>query len=103
MKVEHEEEDTRGRFVVRFGDDDAELVYTRLGPHLIDVQHTYVPESARGHGVAEELAKAAFAYARERGDRVVPTCPFVRQWLQSHPDEAKLVDAPYAVSLERRP
>ena len=103
MKVEHEEQDTRGRFVVRFGDDDAELVYTRLGPKVIDIQHTYVPEGARGQGVAEELAKAAFAYARDGGDRVVVTCPFVRQWLHSHPDEAKLVDAPPAASLERRP
>jgi len=103
MKVEHEQQDMHGgRFVVRFGDDEAELVYTRVGPKLIDMQHTYVPESARGHGVAEELAKAAFAYAREQGYRVVPTCPFVREWLRSHPDEAKLVDAPYAASVEQR-
>ena len=101
MKVEHEERSTGGRFVVRFGDDEAELVYTRPRPNVIDIQHTHVPESARGHGVAEELAKAAFAYAREHGTRVVPTCPFVRRWLHSHPDEAKLVDAPRAASLER--
>jgi predicted GNAT family acetyltransferase len=101
VKVEHDEEGSR--FVVRMDGEEAELAYTRVGPRLIDLQHTYVPASARGHGVAEELATAAFAYARQHGYRVVPTCPFVRRWLAHHPDEAKLVDPPYAKFLEDRP
>ena len=82
MTVEHDEKE--GRFFVRVDGDEAELMYTRIGPHLIDVQHTYVPESARGHGVAEVLAEAAFEYAREHGDRVVPSWSFVRNSLQHH-------------------
>jgi predicted GNAT family acetyltransferase len=101
MKVEHDERESR--FFVHFDDADAELRYARVGPRLIDLQHTYVPESARGHGVAEALAEAAFAYAREHGDRVVPTCPFVRSWLRHHPEAAALVDAPYATMPEDRP
>ena len=101
MQVEHEEK--HHRFVVRIDGEEAELTYLRVGPKLIDIQHTYVPEGERGHGVAEALATAAFRFARERGYRVVPTCPFVRRWLGSHPDEAKLVDAPYAKFLEDRP
>ena len=104
MKVEHDE--SGSRFVVRVegeGEgDEATLAYSRIGPKLIDLQHTYVPESARGHGVAEALALAAFAYAREQGLRVVPTCPFVRRWLRGHPEELKLVDAPFAKALEQR-
>ena len=84
-------------------DEEAELIYTRVGPKLIDLQHTYVPDGARGHGVADALAKAAFDFARERGFRVVPTCPFVRRWLATHPEELKLVDPPYAKALEQRP
>ena len=100
MKVEHDE---RGnRFFVHFDDEDAELAYSRVGPRVIDLQHTYVPGSARGHGVADALAEAAFAYARENGYRVVPSCPFVRSWLRHHPDEATLVDPPYAKTLEGR-
>ena len=100
MKVEHDE--TGSRFVVHLDGDDAELDYTIVGPKLIDLQHTYVPASARGKGVAEALAEAAFEYARDRGYRVVPTCPFVRIWLRRHPEQAKLVDPPYAEYLERR-
>ena len=101
MKVEHDE--AGSRFFVRVDDDEAELTYTRVGPKLIDLQHTYVPASARGHGLAEALATAAFDHARERGYRVVPTCPFVRRWLTHHRELATLVDAPYAKFLEDRP
>jgi len=101
VKVEHDE--AASRFFVRVDGDEAELAYTRVGPRLIDLQHTYVPESARGHGLAEAMAEAAFDYAKERGLRVVPTCPFVRRWLASHPERAKLVDAPYAKFLDDRP
>ena len=98
MQVEHVEDENR--FVVRLDDEEAELAYVWAGPKVIDIQHTYVPDDERGHGVAEALATAAFDFARERGYRVVPTCPFVRRWLETHPDEAKLVDAPYAKRLE---
>ena len=99
MNVEHEP--AENRFVVRFDDDEAELAYSLVDARIMDIQHTYVPDSARGHGVAEALAKAAFAYARERKLRVVPTCPFVRKWLSAHPDEASLVDSRYAVRNDR--
>ena len=100
MQVEHLERESR--FVVRMDDEDAELTYQQVGARLIEVQHTYVPKSERGHGVAEALAEAAFQFARERGYRVVPSCPFVRRWLATHPEEAKLVDPPYAKFLEDR-
>lgn len=101
MKVEHNERESR--FVVHFDDGDAELVYSHIGPQLIDLQHTYVPRSARGQGVAEALAEAAFAYAREQGYRVVPSCPFVRSWLRHHPEEAALVDERSVSMLDERP
>jgi predicted GNAT family acetyltransferase len=97
VTVEHDR--TERRFFIRFDDGDAELVYTEPAPKVIDIQHTYVPDSARGHHVGDTLAEAAFEFARERGLRVVPTCPFVRRWLAGHPDLLKLVDPRYATHL----
>lgn len=93
MTVEHDE--AKHRFFVRFGDEDAELVYARPAPGVLDLQHTFVPERARGQGVAEALAVAAFRFARDEGDRVIPSCPFIRSWLPGHPEEAKLVVSGY--------
>jgi predicted GNAT family acetyltransferase len=103
MNVEHDEKAARFTVRVEGDDENAELTYLRVGPKLIDIQHTYVPAGGRGHGVAEALATAAFDYARDRGFRVVPTCPFVRKWLRLHPELLALVDPPYVKSLEQRP
>ena len=99
MNVEHDE--AEHRFVIRFPEEDATLEYNLPGPKLIDLVHTYVPESARGHGAAEALALAAFDYARERKLRVVPSCPFIKTWLTGHPELLGQVDPPYAKAIER--
>jgi hypothetical protein len=53
-----------------------------------------VPEAAAGQGIGGKLANAAFAWARQNGVKLVPTCPFVRKWLERHPDEQDLVSVP---------
>jgi predicted GNAT family acetyltransferase len=97
MTIEHDEKERR--FFVRFDGGDAELVYTEPGPRLMDIQHTFVPERARGHHVADALAEAAFQFAGEHGLRVVPTCPFVRGWLAGHPEHLRIVDPRYATRV----
>jgi predicted GNAT family acetyltransferase len=44
-----------------------------------------VPPASRGRGLGEALVKAALEAARQEGVRVVPVCPFVRAYLQRHP------------------
>ena len=44
---------------------------------VMDMVHTYVPRSKRGQGLAARLCDAAFAHARGRGMRVVPTCSYI--------------------------
>lgn len=44
---------------------------------VMDIQHTYVPGSMRGLGVAGLLCKAAFAHARNHNLLVLPTCSYV--------------------------
>lgn len=67
------------------------LAYEPVGDGVLDLQHTIVPEAAQGQGVGGQLAGAAFAYAREHGLRVIPTCPFVAEWLREHPEMSNLV------------
>jgi len=85
MTVQHDPD--RERFFVTLPDGDAELYYRTFGADVLDLRHTEVPPSARGKGVGDELVRAALAYARHHELRVVVTCPFVRRWLQKHPEE----------------
>ena len=73
--------------MVTLADGDAELLYGMFGDDVIDLQHTEVPASGKGQGVGHALVRAALAYARERGLRVMATCPYVQAWLRRHPEE----------------
>jgi uncharacterized protein len=85
MTVQQDTE--RSRFVVALPDGEAQLVYALSGDTAIDLQHTEVPPSDQGHGVADELVRAALSYAREHELRVIATCPYVQVWLRRHPEE----------------
>lgn len=48
--------------------------------------HTVVDEAYAGRGLGSRLAKGALDDALARGLRIVPRCPFIRAWLERHPD-----------------
>jgi predicted GNAT family acetyltransferase len=83
--VRHDPEGSR--FVVDLPDGEAELVYGDFTEGVLDLQHTEVPSAGRGRGVGDALVRAALGYARERGARVMATCPYVQAWLRRHPGE----------------
>ncbi len=89
--VVHDAKDKQ--FDVTVGGETATLKY-ELGPGVIDLQHTSVPDTMRGKGVANALSRAALEYARQSKLKVIPTCPFVRTYLQRHPQYADLVLKP---------
>lgn len=53
--------------------------------------HTEVDPAFSGRGVGSLLARHALDDARERGLRVVPTCPFVAGYIERHPEYRDLV------------
>ncbi|MGH9346220.1 MAG: GNAT family N-acetyltransferase [Vicinamibacterales bacterium] len=54
----------------------------------INLVHTAVPPELGGRGVGAALAKAALDHARRSRLQVVATCPFVRKYLEKHPEHA---------------
>lgn len=80
-RIDHE----AGRFVARVGDAEAYLVYER-GEGVLDVIHTYTPPALRGRDLAAALTRAALAYARAEGLRVVPTCSYTQWFLARYPE-----------------
>lgn len=55
--------------------------------------HTEVFERFEGRGVGGALARAALDDVRAAGRSLVPQCPFIRGYIDKHPDDADLVDA----------
>lgn len=93
LRVEHEP--PARRFVIRLPDGEAELAYSAPGGNVLDLNHTFVPADARRRGVADALVRGAIAHARGHGMRIVPTCPYVRAWMERHPHEHDIVATDY--------
>lgn len=89
MDVSHDQ--AHSRFVVSLDGHTAELQYERLPDGVLDLVHTGVPKPLEGRRIGDALAVAAFDYARSNGLRVVLTCPFLRRWIVSHPEQRDIV------------
>jgi uncharacterized protein len=67
-------------------------VYVLQGTDSIIFTHTEVDERFEGKGVGSALARFALDDVRRTGERrVVPRCPFIKGWIDKHPDYADLV------------
>ena len=77
------------------GESEAILAYTEVN-QTWEVHTVIVPEEFRGQGLAEQLALAAFAKARELGVKIMPACSYVAErFLPKHPELASLVTHEY--------
>jgi predicted GNAT family acetyltransferase len=80
MHIQHEEkEDGKGSFFV-MGDDSpiAEMTYTTANKNLMIIQHTEVDDILKGKHAGHQLINAAVSYARQKGLKIFPLCPFVK-------------------------
>ena len=65
--------------------------FTMQGDRII-FTHTEVDDRFEGQGVGSQLARHALDDVRSRGSlQVVPRCPFIRSWIEKHPEYADLV------------
>lgn len=78
-KVEREE----GRFYMKTGHGEAELLY-RIDGSTMEVFHTFTPPEDRGKGVAEKLAYAALDFAKSKGLKIKPECTYMQFFFYKH-------------------
>jgi hypothetical protein len=90
MKLNIVNNTLKHRFETEIGAKTAFLNY-RLVSGVITFTHTEVPSSLNGRGIGTALAKAALDYSVENKLRVVPQCPFVADYVQTHPQYQSIV------------
>jgi predicted GNAT family acetyltransferase len=83
----------RQQFQLLLGNDLAFLEY-RLHDGAIVLMHTEVPETLGGKGIGTALAAASFDYAVKNQLKVKVYCPFVKKYLDRHPELAPIVINP---------
>lgn len=81
----------KSRFEADLGDGSLAITEYRLGVGTIVFTHTQVPSAHEGQGIGTALIRSALNFARERGLKVVPICPFFAAYLEKHPEERDLL------------
>lgn len=69
---------------------EAEVNYHYDGDILV-INHTGVPRPIEGRGIAGELVRAVFEFARGAGIQVRPACSYAAMWVHKHTQYADLV------------
>lgn len=87
------------RFEMVVNGQIAHLDYEVAGDRIRFV-HIEVPPELRHHNLAEELARTGLEYARREHLRVVPICPFVREFLARHAEYLPLVEEHWRTRLQ---
>lgn len=52
----------------------------------IELYSTYTPPQLRGNRLAEKVVRFALDYAKEKNLKVIPSCWYVRRFLERYPD-----------------
>jgi uncharacterized protein len=79
------------RFELRVGDRVAGFAAYRAGASEHVFTHTEIAPAYEGKGLGSVLVRGALDQVRARGRGVLPVCPFVRGFVERHPDYQDLV------------
>lgn len=87
------------RFEIDLGDGSIALAEYRLRPGVILFTHTEVPPAHEGQGIGSALIRFGLRWARQRGLKVVPICPFFADYIKRHAEEQDLLAPSYRSKL----
>lgn len=91
--VSIQEENTKGAFVAL--DDNNQtagnMTFSKAGTDKIIIDHTDVEEAYAGQGVGKVMFEAAIAYAKEKGLKIMPLCPFANSMFKKNPQYSDLL------------
>lgn len=87
MEVLQEDNGIKGKFYIPYnGKEEAEMTYTWAGTDRIIIDHTQVNEVLKGTHAGKQMVMKAVAFAREKGIKIIPLCPFANSVFKKIPE-----------------
>lgn len=87
MELKHKDNGEKGAFLIRDeGHRAAEMTYVWMNDDVFIIDHTEVALRYEGQGLGKQLVAGAVEFARERGIKILPLCPFARAIFDKTPD-----------------
>lgn len=79
MEIQQFNRETKGFFkATEDGVEAGRMTYSWAGTDRFIIDHTEVNPSFVGKSVGKKMVLAAVAFAREKGVKIVPLCPFAK-------------------------
>jgi predicted GNAT family acetyltransferase len=91
VSVRHAPE--RCRYEILVDDDVVGFAVYHLENGRAAIPHTEVDPAHGGQGLGTQLVRGVLESARERGEQVLPYCPFVSAYIRRHQEFVPLVPA----------
>ncbi len=86
----------RNRFELEIENQIAFIEFDKIEPNILDFVHTEVPEELSGKGIGSKLAKSALQYCKDNNLKVIPSCPFIKTYIEKHSEWQPLLAKPRA-------
>ena len=84
MELEVQHDEGARKYYALIDGRESVLEYSEAREGTLNFFHTYVPPELRGRGIADEIVRHALDDAERRGMKVIPSCWFVRVYIQRH-------------------
>ena len=84
--------DKKGLFYIDIqGKHEAIMTFVFAGDDKIIIDHTEVNPGNEGKGLGKKLVAKAVEYAREKGIKIIPLCPFAKKVFDKTPEYKELL------------
>ena len=91
-EIKLEDSGSKGRYFLRSPQGAvAEMTFSKVGEHMIIIDHTDVPDVFRGQGVGLRLVTKAVEDMRAAGKKIIPLCPFANAQFRRHKEWADVL------------
>ncbi len=86
MDIQQHDNGSKGSFYIEAdGHRLAQMTYVWAGSDRIIIDHTEVSAALAGKGAGKQLVAKAVDFAREKGIKIVPLCPFAKAVFEKVP------------------
>ncbi len=79
MNIQQQDNGLKGSFFIeQEGKKLAQMTYTWAGKDRFIIDHTEVDDALRGMSAGKQMVTKAVEFAREKGVKIIPLCPFAK-------------------------
>jgi hypothetical protein len=87
MEVLQQDNGRKGKFyILQHNREAAKMTYTWAGTGKFIIDHTEVDDVLRGKQAGKQMVMKAVDFARERGVKIMPLCPFASSVFKKMPE-----------------